>query len=199
VTAFFESTTKARVNMVVLRWFDALPRVEAGEDIDILVADADLEKIAPLLHTWEGDVPVDLYTVSGLPGTQYKHGSYLPAALAEAVLKGRVMKDKLFPHPSAIDHFDSLAYHAVFHKGPRSGLPSQSVARLDEVPEHDYAEELELLRKKLQIDVAITLEGLAEYLTAKGYRPTPAALAKLRQGNTWIEGYYFGAPAEAGR
>ena len=43
VSGFLENLKKNSVNYVALRWFDDLPDVAPGEDIDILVADEDVE------------------------------------------------------------------------------------------------------------------------------------------------------------
>ncbi|MET0429416.1 MAG: hypothetical protein ABW026_13070, partial [Microvirga sp.] len=72
VEGFLRALRDRGTRYVVLRWFEALPRVEPGEDIDILVADADLAGLADLLDDEDGIIPCDIYTATGMPGTAYR-------------------------------------------------------------------------------------------------------------------------------
>jgi hypothetical protein len=92
--------------------------------------------------------------------------------------------------PSAIDHFHSLAYHAVYHKGKQSGVPSRNnvVAPLAS-PDHDYPSLLANMAGKLGARVEITLEGLHEYLGQVGWAPAPDMLSRLAANapkNKWL-------------
>ena len=187
VADFFAALHAARASYVVLRWFETLPDVEPGEDIDMLVADADLPILAPLLNPVAGGTPCDIYTVNGLKGTQYKGMAYFPAALAEKTISRRQTYKQVFEVPSPEDHFMGLAYHAVYQKGPASGLPTRySDVDPTSRPEHDYAGHLRRLADSLGLDVAIDMESLDEVLASKGYRPEPAMRAALMQVNPWI-------------
>jgi hypothetical protein len=79
----------------------------------------------------------------------------------------------------------SLAYHAVYHKGGASGLPSRSVAT-QAVPEHDYAAALGALARSLRIEVPLTLEDLDEHLASEGWRPPLDTLGRLARRNAWV-------------
>jgi hypothetical protein len=46
---FFDELNRRGVRYAVLRWFETLPDVDPGEDIDILVADEDLPELRSLL------------------------------------------------------------------------------------------------------------------------------------------------------
>jgi hypothetical protein len=68
---FFERLKQRDVRYVVLRWFDTLPFVGEEEDIDLLVADEDLDYVRSLLATRRSvrtTQKFDIYSVSGLPG-----------------------------------------------------------------------------------------------------------------------------------
>lgn len=192
VESFFAALDQAGVQCAVLRWFDTLPQVEPGEDIDMLVADKDLPALAAHLDSVSGAVPCDIYTVGGLAGTQFKGQAYYPAALASATIARRVIVNGGYPAPCPQDHFDGLAYHAVYQKGPASGLPTGTadIAPLA-APEHDYLGVLSRLRDDLNLDVAIELPALDAYLAAKGYRPSPGLLQVLAKSNPWVAHYAF--------
>ena len=49
VDEFFDQLNRLGVRYAVLRWFDTLPAVEPGEDIDVLVADEDVHLLRPFL------------------------------------------------------------------------------------------------------------------------------------------------------
>jgi hypothetical protein len=73
----------------MLRWFETLPYVGAGQDIDVLVADQDLPVAESLLTPYRGLRPaqkVDLYTAGGLPRTTFGGVPYFSAELAARVL-----------------------------------------------------------------------------------------------------------------
>ena len=67
VDRFLTELTDADVHYAVLRWFETLPAVEPGEDIDLLVADGDLARVEALLTPYRPfpeTQKVDLYTES---------------------------------------------------------------------------------------------------------------------------------------
>lgn len=187
IELFFSSLRQAGVRCVVLRWFETLPNIEMGEDIDILVQDDDLTVLGDFLDNTSGSVPCDIYTVGGLPGSQYRSQPYFPARLARSIIAGRLLLDGRYPVPSTPDHFHSLAYHAVYQKGLQSGLPTihAELSPMAE-PEHDYAEVLARLRDELGLDLTITMESLDKHLADLAYRPSHADLVNLARSNPWI-------------
>ena len=188
VEGFLQALRDQGTRYAVLRWFEALPRVEPGEDIDILVADADLAAMAVLLDDEEGLVPCDVYTESGLPGTAYRGTSYLPPPRAADLLGRARLQDGLVSVPDPEDHFLSLAYHAVYQKGLASGLPTGNSNLVPTAtPEHDYAAILADLARELSWDVRITMEDLDALLSERGWRPPPDMMALLSEYNPWIK------------
>ncbi len=87
----------------------------------------------------------------------------------------------------AREHFLSLAYHALYHKGFDAGLPASGEKQSRRARAgHDYATILRRLAVGLGVDVAITLEGLDAYLDAQGWRPPHDMLIRLSRRNRWV-------------
>jgi hypothetical protein len=192
VHQFFGQIAEARIKCVVLRWFDELPHVAAGEDIDMLVADEDLPALEFLLNRDSGSVPCDIYTASGLEGTQYKGNAYFPSALAASSLDRRIVREGLYPQPSPTDHFNGLAYHAIYQKGPASGIPSihPGVSPTPQ-PEHDYAEVLADIARHAGLTVPIDMESIDRHLASEGCRPAEPVLRSLARTNNWVAQHFF--------
>ena len=188
VEQFFAELRQRNVRYAVLRWFDELPHVRPGGDIDILVDDGDADRMADLFVLREkGAVRCDLFSVSGLPGTSYMGMSYFPADRARELLDRTVEHRGMCRVPAAEDHFLSLAYHAVYQKGLKSGLPTRYSHLLpDNAPEHDYSGVLARLATTARLSVAIDMEGLSDHLTQSGWAPDEAAIGKLAEHNPWV-------------
>jgi len=197
VDGFLRALDEQGCRYAVLRWFDALPALPPGEDLDLLVADADVPKVEELLGAGPGLQPVDLYSESGLPGTAYKRMAYYPPELARGLLERAVPQRSSYRVPCSRDHFLSLAYHALYHKGARSGLPSDSPdLELEASPDHDYVGTLSALARELGEEVPIRLEALDDYLAIRGWRPPLDTRTKLAGGNPWLAGRIAGQVAE---
>lgn len=170
-TAAFLKTLQDRgMSHAVLRWFETLPHVEPGEDIDILVADNDVPKVIALLQDNGPGQPVDIYSVSGAHGLSWRGAPYLPPPKAKQLLARRI-HGKACDHPCPRDHRASLAYHVVFHKGSL------------ESPDHDY-------RAALGIPPSVTLQQLARQLKKNGWQPGLKALWRWRRHNRFISGRF---------
>jgi hypothetical protein len=170
---------------VVLRWFEDLPRLQPGEDLDLLVADADLAAVHELLAEEPGTIAVDVYSETGRPGADFRGVAYYPPALARLLLDRAERRPGGWCVPAPREHFLSLAHHAVYHKGERSGLASALFPDRHPDPEHDYEAVLAALAREVGADVALTLEGLDEYLHEHGWRPPPDAVRRLATANEW--------------
>lgn len=188
VRSFFASLNQKQVNYAILRWFEELPAIAPGEDIDMLVADEDIEQLESLIQQYPGIIPCDIYTVTGLPGTAYKNMAYYPPFVAEQILAGTILARDTFYVPNPEIHFYSLAYHAIYHKGHKSGIPwsMETFAPPEIVPEHEYREILTTLAQSLNIDVAITLKDLDSFLNQINWRPAEDTLARLDSSHLWV-------------
>jgi hypothetical protein len=179
---------RRNVRYVVLRWFDRLPALPAGGDLDLLVHDDDIAEVDRVLDDKSGIAECDVYSVSGLPGTTYSGVPHLPPARAADLLASAVLVKGSYPAPTAEHHFLSLAFHAVFHKGFKTGMPSRHAAPADiPKPKNDYLGTLASLAAELGIPVELTLEGLERFLARSGWTPTPQMLAALSHRNVWIQ------------
>jgi hypothetical protein len=167
-----------------------LPHVDKGEDLDLLVNDEHAPLVDLLLtrSTDQGTIPCDVYSVRGRIGYQWKNTAYYPPHLAAGLLNRSV------PHPSGArvlcpeDHFHTLAFHALYHKGYASGLPvSATEGPKSDDPEHDYLRTLSGLATELGVDVDITMEDLDRFLHLAGWRPALDTLAKWSPNNPWVE------------
>jgi hypothetical protein len=177
----------AGVRHAVLRWFESLPQVAPGEDLDILVDDASLEHVRGMLDDGPGIQPVDIYSVTGLPGADFRSMPYFPPYLAEELLDRAVIHRGLCRVPAPREHFLSLAYHALYHKGRDSGVPSVNDKRPRRASaDHDYVEVLRRLAANLGIEAAATLEGLDACLDSHSWRPPHDMLIRLSRRNRWV-------------
>ena len=194
-TDFFLSLKVLEIEYVILRWFDHLPSVGQGEDIDILVSDADLERLDPLFTRsyFKRGIPCDIYSESGRKGSAYKGVSYLQKSLSENILATRLIYKDAFSIPNTFYHFISLAYHAVYHKFHTSDLPLRSGEQPQNLnSEHPYRELLTDLSTKLDIKIDITIQGLHEYIVKEGYSPSIDTLRKLCAGNDAKSVFFLG-------
>lgn len=186
----FQQFDRQAVRYVVLRWFETLPEIDPQEDVDLLVDDRSLEKVLKILYALPGIQPCDVYSESGLAGSAYCGTPYYPPKVARWILDGAVRHNGLCKVPNAWDHFHSLAYHAVYHKGPRSHLDSDDTAsKVVGMPEHDYACILRDMAAHLDVRVEISLEGLHAHLQRNGWGPAPEMLVRLAvacPSNDWL-------------
>lgn len=201
---FFDELNRRGVRYAVLRWFETLPDVEPGEDVDILVADEDLPLLQTLVRSHRvapARQEFDVYSVTGLPGSDFRGIPYLSPALAARVLERAVLWRGRYRAPSPVDHFDSMAYHVVYHKGLRSGLPGEPGGRpAAGSPEHDYTSVLGDLAAGAGLSIRLTLDDLDAHLAGTGLRPPLDTLEKLAEDNPWLRDHLedeFG-PAHAG-
>lgn len=177
---------EAGLRYAVLRWFESLPEIAPGEDLDVLVADDDADAFRALVESEPGTCPVDLYSASGLDHSDYLGAAYYPPQLATGLLDRAVVHPSGFLTPAPEDHLRSLAYHAVYHKGPTSGFPSGLLGPADQEPEHDYPTALARLTTLQGAPPLRTLEDVDAYLAAVGWRPPLDALRRFAPSNRWI-------------
>jgi hypothetical protein len=139
-----------------------------------------------MLNAGPGIQPIDVYSATGLPGADFGAMPYFPPYLAEELLDRAVCQRQLGRVPETREHFLSLAFHALYHKGFRSGVRPRAVKRATRRSDHDYCEILTRLAKKLGADVRITLEDLDAYLDTQGWRPPHDMLVRLGRRNRWV-------------
>jgi hypothetical protein len=190
VEDFLTELTRVGANYAVLRWFEALPAVDAGQDIDLLVSDEDLcilEGMISPYPLYPATQPINVHSVSGLRGTDHDGMPYLPRKLALQILDNAILMNGRYRVPAPRDYFHSLAFHAVYHKGEASGLPPSRGERASvEVADHDYLATLKRLRRQVGERTDLTLQGLDRYLARKGLRPAGDLLERYQTQNPWL-------------
>ena len=195
VEGFLRRLQSGNVPHAVLRWFDSLPKIAPGEDLDLLVDDAHLETVRNILANGVGIQPIDLYSVSGRFGSDFRGLPYYPPNCASQMLDGAIVHRNLCRVPALREHFLSLAYHAVYHKGIASGLADHADAMpRREKTDHDYHTALASLAARLGLELPITLIELDTHLDQHGWRPPRETLLRLAKHNTWLRSHL----AEAG-
>tara|TARA_R110002110_G_scaffold415860_1_gene658686 strand:- start:415 stop:2199 length:1785 start_codon:yes stop_codon:yes gene_type:complete len=174
--SFFQALNDRGVSYAVLRWFDDLPEVEPEEDIDLLVADNDLGKLHDLFSVNTAGQAFDVYSVSGLHGSNYRGMPYYPPHLAREILAHTRYLNGKYHVPDSREHFMSLAYHAVFHKGGCS-------------IERDYLTLLaDIAVDSDQLESCESFDALYDYLCREGWAPQLDTQRKLSERSQWLSG-----------
>ena len=194
VAGFFRALDKANARHIVLRWFEDLPQVERGHDLDILVSDDAIDAVRGLLWDWPLGQKIDFYSETGQRGTGFKPSRLtdvpaFPPAIASQMLNGARRQAGGWCVPDRRSHFLGLAYHAVYLKGFDSGLPPDPNIPPHKKGSRDYVSVLGGLETGAGIKIArpITMESIDEMLTAQGWRPDDDHLKALAPVNRWIK------------
>lgn len=175
---FLEILNKRKVDYVLLRWWENLPEIPEGEDLDILVRDEHRDLMKDLLtfrNNGTGD-KCDIYTLTGSNFGSHRGLPYFQSNLGNTLLNTKVLyRGAYVPSPQL--YFASLAYHAVFHKGIGSGLPGFYIQSSD--AEHEYPTILNKQAKALDLDVDMTVQGIYQWLEERDFSPADDTLTKL--------------------
>ncbi|OLO42369.1 hypothetical protein BTR23_03890 [Alkalihalophilus pseudofirmus] len=187
VQMFLDTIDKEKIEYVVIRWFENLPEIEDGEDIDILVADKDLNKLRKVLKkgkvTDKDFIKCDVYPES----SQRRHMAYYPPHIAKRILQKRIKHKSGAWIPCKEHYLLSLAYHALFHKGFNSGLKTEYSIVQSKKPEHDYENYLKSLIDELNFsNVDITMEALEDHLKERDWLPPLDLYFRLSSVNNWV-------------
>lgn len=184
---FFNKLNQDRLNYVVLRWYDKLPFLDLNEDIDLLVSDDDVEEVQRLLDSKVGIIPFDVYSVGGLPGSSFRNIAYYPPYLAERILEKRNFWKGKFYIPDQRHYFLSLLYHAVYHKGGKSGIPASKGEPADSKADHEYLNIVQRLAEENGIHLKEkNLMYFHQLLEELGWAPATDTMRKLTAGNEWL-------------
>jgi len=185
---FLEKLRDDNVRHAALRWFERLPELPPGEDLDLLVADGDLARMLALLESGPGIEPCDIYSETGLPRSDFRKMPYYPPRLARQILDGAMLHQGICRVPSGLHHLLSLVYHALYHKGPSSGIPeTASAATTRTKREHDYPQIIAALANRLGVKLDVTRAGLEHFLAEHDWRPPRDMLLRLGKRNAWVK------------
>lgn len=183
----FKEIAAQDINYSVLRWFDELPDLDPKEDIDLLVSDSDFYRLKRILQRGRpgvlGFVKFDVYPESNLEGDM----AYYPPHLASQILKNKRQLECGIWVPSTREHFLSLTYHALFHKGFGSGLSTEFVDRSAIEPKRDFASYLSTLAGQASIPIInMSMTGLERVLQAHGWLPPLDVYLRRSKRNDWV-------------
>lgn len=187
VEEFFERLNGFASEYVVLRWFDDLPHVDRGEDIDILVSQESLDNLLSLTDkTNRRGVPLDIYTPNGLRNTGWGKSLVFPPECSESILQHRTRGQNGVWKPGGLDYFYSMAYHVVFHKGSVSGIP-ENLGDEAEPADHDYLNLLRIVGGELLAPPPeLSLNNLYTFLKSQQWYPTPDMMDMYSRRNFWL-------------
>lgn len=190
-TEFFAELNRRNVRYVLLRWWEDFPDTPAG-DMDILVEDRDIGKMAdllvdrPSLREHEKETrDCDIYTVAGSGRWTDRGLPCFPPPLARQLLDDRRLHREVVYVPAARPYFAALAYHAVYHKPERSGIEGFSSS--GPPPTHHYPTELLRTARAAGVEVEPNATALVDWLRREGLAPGRDTLAKLVERNRELE------------
>lgn len=175
---------------VVLRWFEPLPFVEKGEDVDILIDNADMQTLRDRLSTGFTErllgkrlIKLDIHSVYPPP----KKIAYYPPHLAERILENSILHPSGARVPCPEDHFFSLAFHALYRKGQASGIPLNRSNATETDNNNKYIKTLTALASQCNYNVRINLDDLDKFLDEYGWRPALDYIEKAQPKDSWRE------------
>lgn len=182
---FFTTLNTRKVRYCILRWFENLPDWEPGEDIDLLIYPDDEKKIRDLFCFNQANQKFDIYSIEGV--LEYANAPYYPYLLTKQIIDNAVLLKDTYRVPDSHDYVLSLAYHIVFHKGEKSGIPYSSAS--PGIPSTSTNKYLQVLNKNFStqgINCPIVLETLLEYLKTCKWLPPPDIAWKYAAQNEWM-------------
>jgi hypothetical protein len=191
IKVFFEKLNDKKIRYSILRWFEKINNLDLHEDIDLIVADNDMEKVHSIILEQPGIIPFDIYSKSGLPGSDFKSLPYYSSSLAEKAINETILFNDIFKVPTWENYFYLLSYHAVFHKGENSGLYSKKYKLTPKIkPDHDYLFHLKNIAAKANLEIEdFTLDGLHTFLEKSGFAPPIDTQYKLSLQNEYLKAF----------
>lgn len=189
IAGLLERLREANVCHAALRWFENLPALPPGEDLDLLVADGDLPRVLAMLESGPGVEPCDIYSETGLPRSDFRKMPYYPPRLARRILENATLHNNVCRVPSGLNHLLSLTYHALYHKGPSSGIPESASpnAKRTSRSDHDYPQIIAGLAEKLGLTLEVTHDGLERFMAEHDWQPPRDMLLRLGKRNAWVK------------
>jgi hypothetical protein len=179
---FLKYLKKEEYNSVLLRWFDDVENLGGlEEDLDILIDDNDISRFNNLCNSNIGIYPIDVYSVSGLSGSDFNGLPYFTKNLSLEILNNKILSKEGFYIPNSIDYLNSIVYHALYHKGVKSSIPFNSKSYAKE-GDHNYKEIiLKALTNNNMAIPEVDMNNLYKYLNKFSYNPSYDLLVKYSQ------------------
>jgi hypothetical protein len=188
IDGLFAALNKQGCHYLALCWFNNLSNPAGMEHLDILIDDDDALVLDRMLtrSPTKGRIRCGVYSVHGLPSFAKSGCAFYPPALATQILERAVRHESGAYMPCLEDQFNTLAFHALYHKGYACGLPvSKTLGPVKHDPKQEYRSALESLARELNLAVPINMEDLDQELDRRGWRPSPDTMIKWGNTNPW--------------
>ncbi len=200
VIEFLDDLERHGIKACVLRWPDAVPvgklsgldkkqTDEIHGDVDLLVSIRRLDELLPVAarHTCESGVKCEIYSVTGIKGTQFKGFAYYPQLRAMRLLANRRRHPQGFWCLGGRDYILSLVYHLLYHKGLASGIPADGASGTAAGDKYSQRLRAEAAKEGVALPAAITLESLESWLCAHDWQMPFDLLLRWPVRDRWIE------------
>lgn len=196
IEGFLNHLRAANTDYVVPRFFESLPELHRkGGDLDLIVSDKDEKSVKQFLLKNEGDIRVDIWTVSK---PNYHGMTYMPPHIAQDILDKSIEGKASAKIPNQRHSLNCMIFHALYHKGFQSGIPSKYNFSNVSQPNNDYLGCIKKYANQLDLTINYLMEDLDEYMLKIGWRPALDALAKIAQWNEWVRIHHFEQIPQAG-
>ena len=179
VISLLKFLSDQEIEYVVLRFFDKLPYLyRTGGDLDLLLADDAI----PVVRQWLAENPQPIYV--DLNGVS---SGYYPLHLALKIIKSAVEGPAGSKIPGPEEAFFSFIYHALYHKGLLSGIPTNDTTEeVNRYPSNDYLGIIQSMSGQLGKSVTLNMEYLDEFLNRHGWGPGYGNFARSAVRNEWV-------------
>jgi hypothetical protein len=185
ISGFITFLNQKKIRYVVPKFFENLPHLGSKyADLDIIVDKDAVDSVRNFLESNPGSIPVDVYTSEG---NDYHGISYIPPVKANQVLSNAVIGPGGALIPAKQDAIDILVYHALYHKGHMSRIPSiHNKYNLAYEQENKYLKAIKNLCEDKEFEGGNTLEQMDNYMAAVGWKPALDTLNKMAAWNGWV-------------
>lgn len=194
VDDFFKLLNQEQIKYIILRWFDKFPKIKKGEAIDLLVHDDDLVNISKHVspHCEDNSITCNIYSISGITGTNYNGLPYYPIHCAQEMLDKRILLHNKYFVPNPKHYLLSMAYHVVYHEAENSGLSRGIREEVNELAHNNkYRKTLRTLSNRCGIKIKFTWVDLQKFLDENNWTPELSELKKLSEKSNWLKDLYY--------
>jgi hypothetical protein len=160
------------INYVLLR---SIERIESGShagDIDLLVSEADLDRLRSRLLTGPGNYPIDVYTEAGEHGHSYIGVPYFKPSIAKQMLATAHVRPSGIRTASAKWAFLSFCYHLLFHNRLAIGSKDAEVLHSGVFRKPGNLDELQRRAVAAKMETPRTIRDLEQALHAENAFPS---------------------------
>lgn len=190
IEGFLKFLHSSSIDYVIPRHFESLPNLHReGGDLDLIVSDECELAVKEFLLKNEGDIRVDIWSVSG---PNYHGITYMPPHIAQDVIDNSIEGNALSKIPSRLHTLNSMIFHVLYHKGFQSGVPSAHNTNISNIENtNDYLSLIKEYANQLGLSMDWDMESMDLYMLKIEWRPAIDTLAKIAQWNEWVRVHHF--------